>query len=304
MPTNLNLDYYRFGLPALLCVVALILYAQVLVKRRLGAATIHKCHEVGGYYLSLVGTFYAVLLGLVVVDAMNKFQQAETTVDKEATALLKIYSSAERFPENRQMIESLVTSYRDEVVHREFELMAYGRTSEIARTRALELLRTIKRIEPVSENQKAIYPGLLSEISDFWDARRERISNANFGEPVIEWIVLIAGALITIALTFFFTIDSDGIHLIMRGMATIIIFMGLYLTFLFSSPFSGDLRVSSQPFDWIEGYARADAATPSPTEPAAPQPAASHEPAASHGGAPPAKARAAKPGAKSEAPAN
>jgi len=36
----------------------------------------------------------------------------------------------------------------------------------------------------------------------------------------------------------------------------------------------------------------------------APQTVAPHEPAASHGGAPPAKARAAKPGAKSEAPAN
>jgi hypothetical protein len=277
MQTNLSLDYYIFGIPAILLVVAILLYAQVLLRRRLGAETIRKCHEVGGYYLSLVGTFYAVLLGLVVVDAMNKFQHAETTVDKEATALLKIFSSSERFPESRQTIANLVKVYTEEVLHREIPRMAYGEISETARKTGFKLLKTIKSIEPVTENQKAIYPSLLAEVSDFWDARRERLSNANFGEPAIEWVMLILGALITLVFTFFFTIESHGIHLLMRGMASMIIFMSLYLTFLFSSPFSGDLRVSTAPFRWIEAYAESEGVDAAPAPALAPAPAKSGE---------------------------
>jgi hypothetical protein len=298
MQTNLNLDYYIYGIPAILLVVAVLLYAQVLLRRQLGAETIRKCHEVGGYYLSLVGTFYAVLLGLVVVDAMNKFQHAEMTVDKEATALLKIFSSSERFPESHHTIAELVRAYTDEVLHREIPRMAYGEVSTTARKTGFRLLKTIKSIEPVTENQKAIYPSLLSEVSDFWDARRERLSNTNFGEPAIEWIMLILGALITIVFTFFFTIDSHGIHLLMRGMASMIIFMGLYLTFLFSSPFSGDLRVSTAPFRWIEAYAESEAVDTVPT----PIPAAPVTPASppAERGAVAQKARPARPGAKAD----
>lgn len=293
MQINLNLDYYLYGIPAILLVVAILLYAQVLLRRRLGAETIRKCHEVGGYYLSLVGTFYAVLLGLVVVDAMNKFQHAELTVDKEATALLKIFSSSERFPESHQTIAELVRNYTDEVLHREIPRMAYGEISETARKTGFRLLKTIKAIEPATENQKAIYPILLSEVSDFWDARRERLSSTNFGEPAIEWIMLILGALITIIFTFFFTIESHGIHLLMRGMASMIIFMGLYLTFLFSSPFSGDLRVSTAPFQWIEAYAKSESVDAAPDAAPAPTPAGT-------AGAPAQKPRPAKPGTKAE----
>jgi Protein of unknown function (DUF4239) len=291
MPQNLNLDYYLFGIPSILFAVALILYAQILLKRRLGAESIRKCHEVGGYYLSLVGTFYAVLLGLIVVDAMNKFQHAENTVDKEATALLKIFSSSERFPESHQAIANLVRAYTDEVLNREIPRMAYGETSNMARKTGFKLLKTIKSIEPVTENQKAIYPSLLAEVSDFWDARRERLSNANFGEPTIEWVMLLLGALITVVFTFFFTIESHGIHLLMRGMATMIIFMSLYLTFLFASPFSGDLRVSTEPFRWIENYADSEAMEPPPA-PAPTAPAESVTPVQ--------KPRPASPGPKSD----
>lgn len=35
-----------------------------------------------GHYLALVRTFYAVLLGLVVFDAMSKFQDADSSGDE------------------------------------------------------------------------------------------------------------------------------------------------------------------------------------------------------------------------------
>jgi len=243
-----HLDYYWVGVPAIIIATIIILYAQVLVKRYVGKETIKKCHEVGGYYLAMVGTFYAVLLGLIVIDAMTRFQQAEKTVALETSSLIKIYTYAERFPEQKDKLEKLIEEYIQEITEVEFPLMEKGESDTKAKDLAFSMLQTVKVIEPVTENQKAIYPNLLSLLSDFLDSRRERTRGANFGEPAVEWIILITGAIITIIYTFFFTIESDAIHLLMRGMATLMILMSLYLILLFGSPFSGDLKVSPDPF--------------------------------------------------------
>lgn len=243
-----HLDYYRIGVPAIIIATILILYSQILIKRYVGKETIKKCHEVGGYYLAMVGTFYAVLLGLIVIDAMTRFQQAEKTVALETSSLIKIYTYAERFPEQKDKLEKLIEEYIQEITEVEFPLMEKGEISTKARDLAFSMLQIVQVIEPVTENQKAIYPNILTLISDFLDSRRDRTRSNNFGEPVAEWVILIIGAIITITYTFFFTMESDGIHLLMRGMATLMILMSLYLILLFGSPFSGDLKVSPEPF--------------------------------------------------------
>ncbi len=243
-----HLDYYRIGVPAIIITTILILYAQILVKKYIGKETIKKCHEVGGNYLAMVGTFYAVLLGLIVIDAMTRFQQAEKIVSVEASSLIKIYLGAESFPEQKDKIEKIIDEYVKETIEVEFPLMEKGETSSKASDLALSLFQTIRFIEPATENQKAIFPIFVNQLSDFLDSRRDRTRSNTFGEPAVEWIILIIGAIITITYTFFFTMESDGIHLIMRGMATLIILMSLYLILLFGSPFSGDLKVSPEPF--------------------------------------------------------
>ena len=249
MLENLNLDHYSVGIPAIIILIILILILQSLVKKHLGKQTIAECHEVGSYYLSMVGTFYAVLLGLIVVDAMTKFQSAEDSVDRETTALLKIYSSAERFPQYQNKIDDLIINYTNEVINVEFPLMEKSGKADLkALAIALELLSTVKQIEPVSENQKAIFPIMINDVSDLVLTRRERTKPSNFGEPPIEWIILIIGGVICIILTFFFTIESSKIHMLMRGAVSLTILMSLYLTYLFGAPFSGDLKISKEPF--------------------------------------------------------
>lgn len=256
MPVNFYLDYYSVGVPAILVAIAAILYGQAALKRRLGAETIEKCHEVGSYYLSMVGTFYAVLLGLIVVDAMTKFKEAQNSVDHEVSTLIRIYSSAERFPERRHRLENDVKNYVDEVINVEFPMMeSEGLSDAKARDLALKIMQTVKSIEPVTENQKAVFPILLSEVADLLKTRWERTKGPNLGEPPVEWVILIVGGILTIVLTFFFTIESHGIHMIMRAAVALTILMSLYLTFLFGSPFSGDLKISSDPFRLVYDFA-------------------------------------------------
>jgi hypothetical protein len=248
----LGINTYAIGIPLIFVMIILTLYIQIIIKRRMNAKALEGSREVAGYFLTTVGTFYAVLMGLVVVDAMSNFRETEETVEKEVTSLVKIYIAAERFPQYQAHIQEIVLDYTKEVMDIEFPMMNHqGSIDEKATILALSLLDTVQKIEPTTENQKSVYQNLLSDASEFIVSRRDRVMATDFKEPVIEWVFLIMGAFATIILTFFFMIESHVVNLIMRGSVMLIVFMSLYLTSLFSSPFSGDLRVSSEAFGLI-----------------------------------------------------
>jgi hypothetical protein len=252
MLENVALDRYPTGIAAIAFFVGIVLLCQIVVRNFISNETLRKAHEVGGYYLTLVGTIYGILLGLVVFDAMSKFQAAERTVNSEAKALLAVYSLADSFPAAQEPVKRLVRDYVKSVIEVEWPLMQRGEISHNAHELLLSLLRAIRGIEPKTQNQQSIYASLLSEINTCWESRVDRNKVSNFGVPTAEWVVLLIGATIVIAFTFFFTIESHGIHLAMRAMVALLIAMSLYLVLLFGAPFSGDLRVSDKPFRFVE----------------------------------------------------
>lgn len=250
---NLQLDHYPVGLAVMTLSVFAVLFVQSLIEKLLGRETLRKAHEVGGYYMSLVGTFYAVLLGLVVFDAMSKFEAADTNVQSEAKAALTVFSLAEQFPESEAAIRTLVHDYVNDVIEKEWAIVGKRGASKAASDDLVNLLHVVKSIEPKTQNQQSVYSTLLSEAVSLWDSRLNRERVSNYGVPAAEWAVLLVGAAITISFTFFFTTESHGIHLVMRGMVTLLIAMSLYLVLLFGAPFSGDLKVSDAPFRFVRG---------------------------------------------------
>lgn len=253
MLQNFKLDHYPVGIAVIFLSVFAVLFSQSLIERFLGRETLRKAHEVGGYYMALVGTFYAVLLGLVVFDAMSKFEEADKTVQGEAKAALTVYSLAGQFPDDQAAIRTIVRDYVSDVVKKEWVLLGRGQVSETANEDLVNLLHVIEAIDPKTQNQQSVYGMLLSQAVSLWDSRLNRNRVSNYGVPPAEWAVLLIGAAITVAFTFFFTTESHGIHLIMRGMVTLLISMSLYLVLLFGAPFSGDLKVSDAPFRFVEG---------------------------------------------------
>ena len=245
MLSNFRLDHYAEGITVILLATTIVVVLQIYAKKVLGEDRIRQCHEVGGHYLAIVGGFYAVLLGLIVFAAMDKFIAAEKTVEEEGKSILAVYTMAAQFDSKGAEIQKKLKEYTDEVVNNEWELMESDQISMTARKIFLGTLDMARKIEPITENQKALYPIMMTEMINTWDSRRDRTKVSNTGIPGAEWVILIIGAVITLLLTFFFTIDSQGLHLIMTAMIALLIFVSLYLVLLFSDPFSGDMRVSN-----------------------------------------------------------
>lgn len=221
-----------------------------LFRRWLRPVDLEKASGLVGSILAIVGTFYGILLGLVVVDCLTRFERSIDTVRAESNCLADMFLIAERLPEPyRGRVQGLCRRYALMVVEQEWPLMTQGSLSIEARKTAVTLLRSLHDFEPATEAEKAVYPLFLDLLRQLWDNRRERAHAAEFGIPAIEWAALVLGSVATIVLLGLYAAEHLGIQRFVVSLAAAVIALNLYLVMLFGYPFAGELSVSSRPFE-------------------------------------------------------
>jgi hypothetical protein len=230
-----------------------ILIALVVVavtRRFFSPDELRQGHDATGNLLAIVGTLYAVLLGLVVVDAMARFEQAMEVVQLESNCLADVYLLAARLPEpQRARVQKLCKVYAEQVVKLEWPAMEMAKMTVEARSTALSLAQSLNDFEPETEAHKTIYPFMLEKISELWDKRRDRGGTALYGIPAVEWAVLILGAVVTVTFAGLFSVGNGRLQMVITTLTAIVIGLNLYLVCLFGYPFAGELSVSKRPFD-------------------------------------------------------
>ena len=220
-----------------------------LIRKAFPADVLRRAHDATGNLLSVVGTLYAVLLGLVVVDAMVRFERAMDVVQQESNCLADIYLLAERLPDAQRMrLHELCRTYAYEVVDLEWPLMNRARVSVEARKTALAMSRGLDDFEPTTEAEKAVFPLLLEQLRELWDHRRERANTAEYGIPAVEWAALIIGGAVTILFAGLFSVENGRLQAVLTCLSALVVALNLYLVSLFGYPFAGELAVSSRPF--------------------------------------------------------
>jgi H+/Cl- antiporter ClcA len=210
-------------------------------------------HDVGGYLLSVVGTLYAVLLGLVVVDAMQQYQHAKCVTEMEANTLSDIFVMANRLHEpERSKIQLACRNYIGQVISSEWLHMKCGGYCPIARGRAVELMKMLVAVNPENEIEKALYPALVQESSVFWQNRQARLLSAQNHLPAFEWVILILGGFIVIIFTFFFGLEHFELQLLMTGMLGTLLSLNFALLLFFAYPFNSELGIQANAFKAVE----------------------------------------------------
>ena len=226
----------------------LALAGMFLVRRHFTLNELRSNHEVAGYLLGVVGTLYAVLLGLVVVDVQTKYQQARITAEAEANACADLFHLADSFP-NKQRLELQETLYTYVTIILEQEWNTpKGSTKESSTVPVRHMWKILNTYEPTSNHEQQSYQEALSELKELSDSRRFRIVEGNGSVSPILWIVLITGGVLTTLFTYFFGVESLRSHVIMTSMLTICLSLNVLLVVLYSNPYKGDLKVRPQGF--------------------------------------------------------
>ena len=225
----------------------------LLARKLVNFQSLRPAHDVGGYLLSVIGTLYAVLLGFVVVDAMQQYQHARQITEVEADTLADVYVMANRLPEpKRSEIQTLCHHYVDQVMATEWAAMSQGGFCPLARDKAVNLMQSLVSFTPQTETEKLLYPIMVQESSVFWQNRQARILSADNHLPLFEWVALVAGAVIVILFTFFFGLENLKLQVIMTAFLAILVSLNFSLLLFFAYPFNGDLMIRKRAFQSTE----------------------------------------------------
>jgi hypothetical protein len=165
-----------------------------LVHRLVPAASRQQHNDVAGFIYAALGVIYAVLLALVVISVWEEYQAADATVEQEANASAEIFWLANRLPEPRGThIQELVRSYAEEVVNKEWPLMAQGRAPLMTQTRGTpagwtiidDIRQNMQGFEPRTKAEEQLYARGLEQVGTLADARRMRLVASEEGIPAV-----------------------------------------------------------------------------------------------------------------------
>jgi hypothetical protein len=228
---------------------ALSVAGMLAVRRQVGFEKLVSHHEVAGHLLSVIGTLYAVLLGFVVVDAMQHQQDLRVIVDNEATHLCNIFLASEGLPEKmRTSVRTHCRNYAQIVIDEEWPLLAKGGYSPEAFNHTWGLWKEISTFDPKTRREEAIQQQLISEICQVTESRRTRLVSAAHGVAPVMWVVLIVGGVFTLIFTYFFAVESLRTQIVMTTLVALTLSLNIFLVFIFGYPFSGDISVRPDSF--------------------------------------------------------
>jgi len=246
--SDLRINKYLIGIPAIflfsiMCAAFNYLFAEKLIKIKLDP-------EVISGFFQVIGTVYAVLIGLVVYDATSRYSNAIDNVESESKAILEVFTLSNHIKSGGagERIRQKIMSYNEEVVSNDWDISQDGTINTKARILIKEINDEILNIIPATKSEEAILPVLIQASLDVWKHRMSRFDPSNNTLPTSEWILLTSGALITIIPAFFYFLESRMVHSILIFITSALITSSLYAVLMFSEPYKGDFIISKEPF--------------------------------------------------------
>jgi len=207
------------------------------------------------YYMSAIGIFYGITLGLVAVGAWENFDTVEEDVNKESAALGALYRDVSSFPDPYQkQLQKSLKRYTRYVIEDEWPIQERGQVPAEGVARLNDFQVILYSFQPKDRREEIIMAETLSKYNDYVTMRRMRLLSINSGLPYAIWIVTIAGALICISFLWFFLMKTPMIQFMM--ISTISFFIGsmIFLIIMMNEPFSGEISVPSESFQLIERH--------------------------------------------------
>jgi hypothetical protein len=205
-------------------------------------------NEVAGFKFATVGVIYAVLLAFAIIVVWEKFNEAESTVAKEAGSAATIYRLSNGI--DGAALREATGAYLKVAIEQDFPAMEKGRASPAVTAALNTLYATALKIH-ASADDRVVYAEIMRQLDQLTEARRARIVAATGTVPHVVWTVLLGGAWLTVGFTFFFGSANLRAQTLMTGALSLLIFSGLFTVIAIDHPFAGAVKVGPEPLVFV-----------------------------------------------------
>jgi len=219
-----------------------------LVRRKYSAEELKENHEVAAIIFNAFGLFYGVMVAFVVFVTWSGYDDATKNLQMEASEALDIFHSAEGFPEPaNKIIQQGIRDYVASVYNDEVKRMSQGGISLYSGGAHRKLATLFYQTDEKSIPNKELYAETLRRLNNLAQYRRLMIFAGNNTVPSVIWLVLLVGAVITVAYTYFFGMKNLKAQYMITIALTVTITLILFLIYILDHPFTGTSRVSADP---------------------------------------------------------
>jgi hypothetical protein len=214
----------------------------------------HESNESINFVGQMIGVVYGILTGLIIVTAWEGFDTVVDSVADEA-ASIRSYQRALNYlnPSEREPLTMMNIAYVDDIIQKEWPAYARGDDPVISHSGLRDMEKMLYAISGKNENKRAEVSQALAKLERVSDARERRIETyINTGIPSVFWVILIAGAVMTLILTFFVHFESFVLQISLTTIYAIALGLVFFLMAAIDNPYRGEVHVSSEPYEALK----------------------------------------------------
>jgi hypothetical protein len=253
--------YWIYDIPNwLLCVLIVgflsvfstfgIIATRKLARRLMARA--HGQNEAVGIYVSAIGVFYGITLGLITVGASTTFNDISSQVDREATSIASFYRKVSNYPEPiRSTLQGQTQAYTSYIIETAWPLQRQGIIPSGIIKQVVAIEKNLDTFEPTTSAQIALHDITLKAFDEMTKLGRLRLQSVQTGLPGALWAIVILGALLNIFLTWLLVLDSDKPHVWLGMVFNATIGILIFLTAAMDNPFRGEFSVSADSIQMV-----------------------------------------------------
>lgn len=229
--------------------VAFSVIGILIVRRLTSHDRLKHHHEAATPIFGTIGVVYAVMLAFIVVTVWQNFDKSNSNVQREANCVADLYGDAKAFPSRfRIPLQEKLREYVHSVVKDEWKTLAAGQASPGTEISMRQLWALYISYQPRTATEQVFFSESIRKLNELNELRSQRIMDSGSALHPLLWFVLITGAIETIAFTFLFGTQNLKAQIIMGVMLAIIVGLLLFIIIALDFPFTGDISVSSEPF--------------------------------------------------------
>jgi hypothetical protein len=208
--------------------------------------------EFTGAMVQAILVFYGLAVALIAVSVWQTYSDVSKIVSQEATALAALYRDVTGYPEPiRGQLQQHLREYVNYTIHEAWPVQRRGLVPAKGIQQIDRFQAMLVAYEPSSEGQKLLHGEALRAYNNMMLSRRMRLDAVNTGLPLVLWMVVGAGAVISLSASFFFQVEDVRLHGTLVVLLAIFIGLVIFMTLALDHPFQGDLGIGPEPYQLI-----------------------------------------------------
>ncbi len=241
--------------PALIALLWLYVWGGLRLARRFIRPRL-TIHPDDGHFIGTmvhtVAIFYGLTVALITVAVWETYADVSHLISNEATAIATLWRDLGGYPEPvREQARRELRGYTEYVIREAWPLQRKGQVPAGGVELMDRFQATLFSFQPATDAEKIVHAETLRAYNQLISARRLRLDAVGTGLPSVLWAVVLAGAFICLAASFFFPVHDQRLHMALVALLALFVGIVIFVILALDRPFRGDLGISPEPYGLV-----------------------------------------------------